>query len=168
MDMPVVTIKSASEADRAILEDLIADCYATVYPGWYDAEVLENALPAMLRIDPALLNSGRYLMARAGSVVAGCGGWSVATPGTGAVSSGIGHIRHFATRPGMMGKGVGGAILERCAAEAAASGIIKLTWFSSLAAEGFYARHGFAKQQDVTVMIGEAAFPAVLMERQLG
>ena len=168
MDMPVVTIQPASEADRAILEDLIADCYATVYPGWYDADVLENALPAMLRIDPALLNSGRYLMARAGTVIVGCGGWSVATPGTGTVASGIGHIRHFATRPGMMGKGVGGTILERCAAEAAAAGVTKLTCFSSLAAEGFYARHGFAKQQDVSVMIGEAAFPAVLMERKLG
>ncbi|MCB1383090.1 MAG: GNAT family N-acetyltransferase [Notoacmeibacter sp.] len=167
MDMPIVAIRPAGEADRSLLEDLIADCYATVYPGWYDAEVLENALPAMLRIDPALLSSGRYLVAFAGSVAAGCGGWSVATPGTGALSSGTGHIRHFATRPGMMGKGVGGAILERCVAEARAAGVSRLQCFSSLAAEGFYARHGFAKQQDVTVMIGEAAFPAVLMERLL-
>lgn len=167
MDMPLLSIVPAGEADRSVLEDLIADCYATVYPGWYEQETLEAALPSMLRLDPALLASGRYLMARHGNVVAGCGGWSAARPGSGSIEPGTGHIRHFATRPGLMGKGVGGAILERCAAEAAASGIRRLACFSSLAAEQFYARHGFAKRDDVSVMIGEAAFPAVLMERIL-
>jgi GNAT superfamily N-acetyltransferase len=168
MDASSLTIRPASESDRAILEDLIADCYGTVYPGWYEEETLEEALPAMLRIDPALLASGRYLIARRGNVIAGCGGWSAAAPGHAANELASGHIRHFATRPDMMGKGVGGSILEHCISEAAASGLAALKCFSSLAAESFYARHGFAKLDNVNVMLGSGVyFPAVLMERGL-
>jgi GNAT superfamily N-acetyltransferase len=169
MDVSTLTIRPASESDRSVLEDLIADCYATVYPGWYEEETLEEALPAMLRIDPALLGSGRYLLARAGNVIAGCGGWSANAPGKTPNDDLTGHIRHFATRPDAMGKGIGGAILERCIAEAAASGMARLKCFSSLAAEGFYSRHGFEKLDNVNVMLGSGAyFPAVLMERALG
>lgn len=169
MDVSTLTIRPAAESDRAVLEDLIAGCYATVYPGWYEEDTLEEALPAMLRIDPALLNSGRYLLARAGNVIAGCGGWSANAPGKTPNEVATGHIRHFATRPDVMGKGIGGAILERCVAEAASSGMARLKCFSSLAAEGFYARHGFVKLDSVNVMLGSGAyFPAVLMERRLG
>ena len=169
MDSATLTIRPALESDRAVLEDLIADCYATVYPGWYEEETLQDALPAMLRIDPALLNSGRYLVARAGNVIAGCGGWSANAPGKTPSEDAIGHIRHFATRPDAMGKGVGGKILEHCISEATSSGLSALKCFSSLAAEGFYARHGFVKLDNVNVMLGSGAyFPAVLMERRLG
>ena len=134
MDASTLVVRPASEDDRAVLEDLIADCYATVYPGWYEEDTLSEALP----------------------------------PGATPNSEFTGHIRHFATRPDAMGKGIGGAILERCVAEAAASGMQKLKCFSSLAAEGFYARHGFAKIDTVSVMLGSGAyFPAVLMERAL-
>ena len=168
MDASTLVVRPASEADRAVLEGLIADCYATVYPGWYEEDTLSEALPAMLKIDVRLLASGRYFLARAGNVVAGCGGWSANAPGATPNSEFTGHIRHFATRPEAMGKGIGGAILERCVAEAAASGMQKLKCFSSLAAEGFYARHGFTKIDTVSVMLGSGAyFPAVLMERAL-
>ena len=168
MDVSTLTIRPATESDRAVLEDLIADCYATVYPGWYEEDTLSEALPAMLKIDQRLLTSGRYLLARAGNVVAGCGGWSANAPGITPDTELTGHIRHFATRPEVMGKGIGGAILERCVAEAAASGMQRLKCFSSLAAEGFYARHGFQKIDTVSVMLGSGVyFPAVLMERAL-
>jgi GNAT superfamily N-acetyltransferase len=163
-----LTIRAAEDSDRAALEALIAECYATVYPGWYDEEVLGDALPAMLRIDPALLSSGRYLLAAMGDDLAGCGGWSVGAPKSGAVTEAIGHVRHFATRTDLMGKGVGGAILERCVNEAAQAGMSRLRCFSSLPAEKFYARHGFSKLGDVNVMLGEGVyFPAVQMERAL-
>lgn len=168
MDASTIVIRPASEADRAVLEDLIADCYATVYPGWYEEDTLSEALPAMLKIDARLLTSGRYFLARAGNVIAGCGGWSTNAPGNSPESDLTGHIRHFATRPEVMGKGIGGSILERCVSEAAASGMKKLKCFSSLAAEGFYARHGFQRLDTVNVMLGSGAyFPAVLMERDL-
>ena len=115
-------IRPARDGDRATLERLIAECYGTVYPGWYDEDVLGDAMPAMLRIDPALLASGRYFVATLGDAIAGCGGWSTNSPGSSEVIDKTGHIRHFATLPDLMGKGIGGAIIERCIAEAAQTG----------------------------------------------
>lgn len=163
-----LTIRAAGEADRPVLEALIAECYATVYPGWYDNELLDDALPAMLKIDPKLIASGRYFVAEVGDQVAGCGGWSAGAPGKETSEQATGHIRHFATSTDHMGKGVGGAILDHCVKEAAHSGLAKLKCFSSLPAEGFYSRHGFSSINKVNVMLGETVyFPAVLMERQL-
>ena len=160
-------IRPADISDRVVLEQLIAECYATVYPNWYDAELLDDALPAMLRIDPALLASGRYFVANFDSHVAGCGGWSAGAPGR-ERSDGAGHIRHFATHPDFMGKGVGGTVLEHCVADAKVNGMARLQCFSSLPAESFYARHGFEKLNEVNVMLGESvSFPAVLMQRGL-
>jgi N-acetylglutamate synthase-like GNAT family acetyltransferase len=161
-------IRSAGEQDKTELESLIADCYSAVYPGWYDEEVLMEAMPQMLRVDPRLLASGHYFIASFDKQVAGCGGWSAGAPWRDASEGGAGHIRHFATHPDFMGKGVGGTILEHCVSEARAQGLARLQCFSSLPAESFYARHGFAKVDEVNVMLGgSVAFPAVLMERSL-
>ena len=122
----------------------------------------------MLRIDPALLNSGRYFVASIGGRLAGCGGWSAAIPGSGRIEDAIGHIRHFATHPDQMGSGVGGAILDACVQEARREGVRQLKCFSSIPAEKFYSRHGFQRVEDVSVMLGgDIAFPAVLMEMKL-
>jgi N-acetylglutamate synthase-like GNAT family acetyltransferase len=160
-------IRPAGEADKPELESLIAECYAAVYPGWYDEEMLSEAMPQMLRIDARLLASGHYFVASFDKQVAGCGGWSAGAPGSEQGNTSA-HIRHFATHPHFMGKGVGGTILEHCVSEAQAQGLARLQCFSSLPAESFYARHGFAKIDEVNVMLGgRVAFPAVLMERAL-
>ena len=164
-----VVIRRATADDRDALEALIEACYSAVYPGWYSDDILTDALPAMLRIDPALLNSGRYFAASVGGQLAGCGGWSVATPGTGRIEDATGHIRHFATHPDLMRGGVGGAILTACMAEARRQGVRRLMCFSSRPAEKFYARHGFRRLEEGSVMLAsDIAFPAVLMEKDLG
>ncbi|MEX0345636.1 MAG: GNAT family N-acetyltransferase [Rhizobiaceae bacterium] len=161
-------IRVASVDDREELEALIDVCYSIIYPGWYDEDILNEALPAMLRIDPKLLESGRYFSATIDGRLAGCGGWSVSPPVGGTVS-GTGHIRHFATHPDFMRKGVGSAILIRCIKEASSEGVEKLQCFSSHPGEPFYAQHGFSTREPVTIMMGEGvAFPALLMERELG
>lgn len=163
-----VVIEVAGVEDREALEALIGRCYAEVYPGWYEADVLENALPSMLRIDSRLLESGRYFKALSDGEIIGCGGWSHATPGTGDKVAATGHVRHFATEPGRMRTGVGAAILERCVEDAREAGMTRLQCFSSLPAERFYERHGFERKEEVTVMLGESVpFPAILMQRVL-
>lgn len=165
--MSDIVIRPATSADRDALEMLIADCYGAIYPGWYDSDVLEEAMPQMLRIDPKLLESGRYFIAEVDGALAGCGGWSLNAPGA-AREGGVGHIRHFATRPDLMRKGVGGAILDRCVTDAKAAAVSGLQCFSSLPGEAFYARHGFQRVDVVTIMLGESApFSAVLMRRAL-
>lgn len=162
--MSEIVIRSATPADRAALEALIAECYSAIYPGWYDSDVLEEAMPQMLRIDARLLESGRYFAAEIDGVLAGCGGWSLNAPGSSSADKTTGHVRHFATRPDLMRQGVGGAILDRCIADARAAGVAALQCFSSLPGEAFYARHGFARVDVVTIMLGESTpFSAVLM-----
>ncbi len=166
--MTTAEIRIATVEDREKLEALIDACYSLVYPGWYEEELLTEALPAMLRIDPKLLESGRYFSAWVDGALAGCGGWSVSPP-IGDRASGTGHIRHFATHPDFMRMGVGSAILGRCLEEAKAENIEKLQCFSSLPGEPFYARYGFEPVEQVTIMMGDgAAFPAILMERKFG
>ena len=163
--MTTPEVRVAKVDDRDELEALIDACYSLVYPGWYEEELLTEALPAMLRIDPKLLESGRYFSAWVDGVLAGCGGWSVSPP-IGDRLIGTGHIRHFATLPDLMRRGVGSAILIRCLEEAETEGISKLQCFSSLPGEPFYARYGFKPVEQVTIMMGDgAAFPAILMER---
>lgn len=165
--MTAPDVRVASAEDRDELEALIDACYSVVYPGWYDEDLLTEALPAMLRIDPKLLESGHYFRATVDGALAGCGGWSINAP-AGGQTAGTGNIRHFATHPDFMRTGVGSAILERCIAEARAEGIELLKCFSSLPGEAFYARHGFKPVDSITVMMGDgAAFPATLMELEL-
>ena len=166
--MDTITIRQAGECDREALEALIANCYMHIYPDWYDEDTLEEAMPIMLRIDPALLASGNYLAAHVGGELAGCGGWSKAAPGSTPNEVATGHIRHFATRPGLMRQGVGRTIIRACIDAAREAGLEKLKCFSSLPAERFYARSGFKRIAEVTVMLGESApLATVLMEMEL-
>ncbi len=164
MAAPVVCV--ASPQDRQQLETLIDQCYSIIYPGWYDDDLLTDALPAMLRIDTRLLESGHYFFATVEGKSAGCGGWSVAAPSSSSQVEDTGHIRHFATHPDFMRKGVGSAILSCCLKEANAQGVETLQCFSSLPGQPFYAQHGFKPIDEVNIMMGDGIiFPAILMER---
>ncbi len=166
--MARIDVEPAAPGDRDRLETLIADCYSAVYPGWYEADLLTDALPEMLRIDQRLLESGRYFAAMVDGQLAGCGGWSLFAPGAGKGGEATGHIRHFATHPQFMRMGVGGAILERCVRDAGAAGVRQLQCFSSKPGEAFYARHGFERVGEVAIMLGDSIpFPAILMKRDL-
>lgn len=166
--MAEITVRQAVPADREMLEQLITACYSAIYPGWYDAELLSEALPEMLRIDQRLLASGRYFAAMVGGRLAGCGGWSTFAPSSGSAAPASGHVRHFATHPDFMRMGVGAAILERCIGDARAAGVGELQCFSSMPGEAFYARHGFRRIGEATIMLGDSIpFPAILMKRSL-
>lgn len=166
--MAEITVRQAVAADREMLEELITACYSAIYPGWYDADVLTDALPEMLHVDQRLIDSGRYFAATIDGRLAGCGGWSTFGPASAASRPANGHVRHFATHPDFMRMGVGAAILERCVEDAKAAGISELQCFSSMPGEAFYARHGFDRIGEATIMLGDSIpFPAILMKRSL-
>jgi GNAT superfamily N-acetyltransferase len=166
--MSALRIRPVTPSDRDVLETMIEACYAASYPGWYDAELLRAALPLMRRTDDKLLASGRYFIAFLGEDLAGCGGWSMWTPGTKEEQPGIAHIRHFATHPSFMRRGVAGAILRRCFEESAATGVRLLQCYSSRAAETFYAHHGFQRVREININLSPTvAIPAILMEKML-
>lgn len=168
MPRPSTEIRIATPADANAVAAVLTASYEATFPGWYAADVLRVALPAMTRANPDLLASGSYFVANSGRTLAACGGWTEATPGTGLVTPGIGHVRHFATHPAALRRGLAGAILAACVDQARARGIAALDCFSSLPAEAFYAARGFAVLRREAIALGPAAaFPVVVMRREL-
>lgn len=162
-------IDVASPRDAAAVDALLATSYPLLMSPGYDAAILAAALPYMTRSNPTLLSSGTYYLATSatGNVV-GAGGWTRERPGSGEVVPELGHIRHFATHPDWVGRGVGRAIFGRCVEAARAAGIKRFECSASLNAEGFYAALGFNRTRYIEVPMGPVTtFPGALMMRSL-
>ncbi|MDZ5700155.1 GNAT family N-acetyltransferase [Chelativorans sp. M5D2P16] len=141
--MPEIAIRVATPDDFEMLSGLIAASYATLADGSYDPGKLARALPTISRANSKLLSSGTYFVAEANGELAGCGGWAFEKPGTGEVEKHVAHIRHFATHPKHLRKGIARLILERCLTEAVAAGARLMESRATLQAERFYASAGF-------------------------
>ena len=162
-------IRVAGPPDLDAVGALLVASYSCLLATRYPSDVLQRALPFMTKAQPALLASGSYYVAEngAGDLV-GCGGWTTARPGTGEVIQGEAHIRHFATHPDWVRRGVASSLLSLCLRDAQLVGIRKLHCFSTLNAEGFYRASGFETTGSIDVPMGPILkFPGVLMTRGL-
>lgn len=147
-------------ADAEPISALFAACYPTLMAPAYAPDVLSAALPKMIHANPVLIASGRFYVVEQEGRIIGAGGWGPAPPSGEDVPV---HIRHFATHPDATGQGVGALCLTRCQEDARAEGHPALGCFSSLNAEGFYARHGFQRVAARDIPIGDASFPVIEM-----
>lgn len=162
------TIRPTRPDDKAVVEAILNASYPTLMAGAYDAGLLARALPRITRANPALLASGTYFVAECRGEPVGCGGWSCERPGTGMVEIDLGHVRHFATLPDFLGRGVGRALYGRCASQAWSAGVRRLECYSSLNGEPFYAALGFARLGPIDVAMGpDVIFPSILMTRRI-
>ena len=166
-----VLVRVASLADTKVVEALLRASYPSLMAPGYPTDLLAQALPFMVRANPALLCSGTYYLAEEpeGTVI-GCGGWTLERPGAAdmPVDPTLGHIRHFATHPNWTRRGVGKRLLDRCTTDALATGVCGFECYSSLVAEAFYSALGFAVIEPVMVGMGPGvAFPSVRMIRRL-
>lgn len=166
MGEAIFSIRIAEPMDAAAVSHVLARSFGVLYRGWYQDDVLNAALPAMTRANPALLASGRFFVAEIEGRIVACGGWSAEKPG-GALVPRLAHARCFATDPDFINRGCGGAILARSLKEAAAAGFAEMESISSLTAEAFYARNGFHAVSMVRQPMGGAIFACVLMRRRL-
>jgi GNAT superfamily N-acetyltransferase len=157
-----VTIRLATPADLAGVETLLARSYRRLLAADYPPSVLVLALPLITRAQPSLLASGSYFVAGAaeGRIFA-AGGWTPLGPGRGS-------IRHVATDPDHLRKGIGAALLRAALAQAAKAGVVRMTCQSTRTAVPFYTALGFVPGREVTVPLGPGiGFPAVMMARDL-
>ena len=169
MTTVALSIRHATPADAEVLSALIFASYSTLYRGWYADDLLAAALPLMSKANPHLLASGTYYVAELAGEIAGCGGWTETPPGGGGATPETGHIRHFATHPDHLQKGVARGLIERCLADAKQNRVRLLKCMSSLPAENFYARLGFRRIGPTDfVLPGGIRLEAVAMERDLG
>jgi GNAT superfamily N-acetyltransferase len=164
MRLRVATPEDA-EAVAAVLHPSYGDLMASAYP----AELLARALPLITRSNPSLLSSGRYYLVQTPTgEPAGCGGWSAHPPGASEPEAWRAHIRHFATHPGWIRRGVGRMLYERCEADARAAGFAGFECWASLNGEPFYAALGFRRLGPIEAPLpGGLSFPAVRMERAI-
>jgi N-acetylglutamate synthase-like GNAT family acetyltransferase len=164
MRLRVATTEDA-DAVGAVLRPSYAELMAVAYP----AELMVRALPLITRANSGLLSSGRYYLVEAETgEAAGCGGWSAHPPGASEPDPRRAHIRHFATHPAWLRRGVGRRLYECCEADARAAGFTAFECWASLNGEGFYAALGFRRLGWIeTPMPGGVRFPAVRMERPI-
>ena len=161
------TVRIATAGDEAAVSSLLDASYSHLLRHHYAPELLIVALPLMTRANPALLACGTYYVAEASDGQAiGCGGWTVERPVTGETADGLAHIRHFATHPQWIGKGVGKALLTRSIRDAEARSVSALECYSTLNAEKFYQAGGFERVRAIEVpFTPETKFPAIHMMR---
>jgi len=164
-----IVVRAATPADEPAVNALLAASYPTLMRGSYEAAVLAAALPMITQANPALLSSGTYYLAEsADGVLAGCGGWTRERPGSGDIVPRLGHIRHFATHPHWVRRGVGRAIYERCQSDARLAGVRRLECFASLNGLRFYESLGFKAIRPIDIPMGaRLKFSSVLMERSI-
>jgi GNAT superfamily N-acetyltransferase len=159
----------AVPSDEILVSALLLASYTTLMAKDYDAVVLAAALPRMVRANPSLLCSGTFYVvdAPAASVI-GCGGWTLAAPGTEMEIASLAHLRHFATHPDFTRQGVGRLIYDRCVEAAALAGVTRFQANASLNAVAFYGSVGLRFIRNFELSLGgDVTLPAALMEGEL-
>jgi GNAT superfamily N-acetyltransferase len=152
--MADVTIRTATPEDATLLTELIAASYRTLAGGQYDPARLAAAMPLMSKANPKLLESGTYYVVEVDGVAAACGGWTFGKPGSGETEEGVAHIRHFATHPDYLRRGLARLLLDMCVEEARSRGAHTMRSQSTLPAERFYASAGFRSLRPIEVEMG--------------
>ena len=160
-------IRRATLADRAALEQLIAESARGLSRGDYTEAQVEAALASVFGVDTDLIHDGSYYVAEAEGSAVGCGGWSRRRTLFGgdrfaARDSGYldparepAKIRAFFVHPGWARRGVAGAILETCEREAQAQGFRALELMATLPGVPFYAARGYVGGEQVSYEIAD-------------
>jgi N-acetylglutamate synthase-like GNAT family acetyltransferase len=169
IDQSPLVIRVARVADFATVSALLVASYSSLLASRYDHEMLLRALPYMTSANQTLLASGTYYVAeREPGKLVGCGGWTTTPPGSDEITDAEAHIRHFATHPEWVRRGVGTSLLARCFRDARSLSTRKLHCLSTLNAEHFYRASGFDTVRAIDVPMGpDLTFPGILMSREL-
>jgi N-acetylglutamate synthase-like GNAT family acetyltransferase len=164
-----ITIRPTTAHDLPAVDALLAASYPALLKRDYAPSVLVMALPLISRANPALLRSGTYFIAEdsAGAALA-AGGWTRSAPQGGVGVPQIGHVRHVATHPAHLRKGLAQAIMTRLLADALAAGVERMICQSTQTAVPFYRAMGFRARDEIHVALRPGiTFPAIEMERAL-
>lgn len=164
----MLTLRTATRQDITAVGDLLAQSYPRLLKADYPASMLVMALPLISRAQPDLVTCGSYYVVEQDGALLGAGGWTAAAPGSGAITRGVGHIRHVVTDANATRRGVGRALMTHVFDRAKAQGLRRLNCLSTLTAVPFYAAMGFTTQTALTIPLAPAVdFPAVEMTRPL-
>lgn len=163
-----ITLRTATRADIAAIDALLARSYPRLLRADYAPSVVVTAIPRIARAQPHLVTSGSYYVAEIAGEIVGAGGWSAQRPGGGRPEAGRANLRHLVTDDRRQRQGIGRALMGHVMAEAGQAGATWMHCLATLTAVPFYRAMGFAELGPVTVPLGPGVdFPAVEMRRDL-
>ncbi len=159
----------ATPENEVEINKVLAASFSSLLTAKYDDILVAPILPRVTTVNPQLLNSGSYYIAKDdNNNIVGCGGWTHEKPGTSEVVTGEAHIRHFATDPAHIGKGIGKALFEHSKAAAKLENVDTLICYSTLNAELFYKSLGFETFKLFDLDMGDGLmFPSILMKAEI-
>jgi GNAT superfamily N-acetyltransferase len=166
---PTLSLRRASPTDLSAVDRLLSRSYPRLLAADYPPSVMVLAVPRLARAKPELLASGRYFLAEDpdGRVLA-VGGWSRSNPTGIGLADETGHVRHVATDPDVVRRGVGRALMGRVIRDAREAGMMRLDCLSTRTAVPFYQSLGFRPLFLVDVPLAPGiVFPAVRMMADL-
>ena len=162
-------VRIAAASNENAVSALLRASYTELMARDYGAAILAAALPAMVRANPSLLGSGTfYVVDGPNASFIGCGGWTLAAPGSKTETTSLAHLRHFATHPHFARRGIGRLIYHRCVEAARLAGVTTFQAYSSLTAIPFYASVGLRLIRTFDLSLGgDVTLPAAMMEAEL-
>ena len=170
----------ATEADLEQLNALMARAIAQLQGEFLNPQEIEASRHVM-GLDTQLVRDGTYLLAEAGGLIAGCGGWSWRSTLYGGDSSVVARepyaldpatdaarIRAMYTDPQFARRGVGRQILGACEDAARAYGFSKVEMMATLAGAALYRTCGYHEIEQVrTEPIAGVVVPMIRMGKSL-
>ena len=160
-------IRKATLADRAAIQQLIAESARGLSRNDYSEQQIEGAIKTVFGVDTNLILDGTYFVADNGGELIGCGGWSKRRTlfgGDQYESRDVGEldptteaakIRAFFIHPAHARKGIARAILNVCEAEAKAAGFQTLELMSTLPGIKLYQACGYRGSERVELDVGD-------------
>jgi N-acetylglutamate synthase-like GNAT family acetyltransferase len=162
-----IILRKAKLDDRPAIKQLIELSARGLSRDDYSAEQIERAIIKVFGVDSDLIHDETYFVAEASGLLVGCGGWSKRRTLFGGdqytnresteldPNHEAARIRAFFIHPEWARKGIGHLILERCEAEAQASGFQSLELMSTLPGLNFYRALGYVGNERVTYDLGD-------------
>ncbi len=155
-----LTLRLATPADLAAVDRLMARSFPRLLKADYPPSLQVLAIPRLARANPALLASGRYLLAHDGTDLAGAGGY--------ARRGALAEVRQLATDPDHLRRSVARAILTQVLAAARTEGATRILTQATRTAVPVYAAMGFEVLGEAAVALEPGIdFPIVRMARAL-
>ena len=161
------TFRKAEMADTHRLESLIKKSATAINATYYSKTEIEAALVNAWAVDEQLILDNTYwIVENSEGLAAGCGGWSKRKllfgkndalhaagdeliPGTEPA-----RIRAFFVHPDYARMGIGKTLLEKCEAEAKASGFESMELVATLSGEKLYAANGYIPLKSYYIDLG--------------
>lgn len=180
MHSTMITIRKATLGDVPFLRSLISESVRILQASYYTPEQREGALGRVFGVDTQLILDGTYMVAEAGTMIVGCGGWSRRKTAFGSDRAAdrdnalldpaqeAAKIRAFFVHPEWARRGIGTRILEACEVAAAAEGFTRLELVSTLPGEPMYRARGFVSGEAFEVPLENGVkLPVVRMTKMI-